>query len=407
MNESPSDRLPSTIWRSNRVFLVITVSLGLVCDTFILVMLHPVLPSILEDYLDGQHEKDQWSFPHCCLSILGAPSSSPHLVTAIGGRSVRLSEDPLLGGLGYSDWGKLQTIGRQLFADGEQSTRITFGTSSLTVTVIARCLHSCASGLLWPTGFAVCFEAVESVHIGSTLGLIMMFQGIGATKSPLVGGWLYVRGGRFSLAAIETGFLVFSLLLCAILVEHLGKEYSKVRQDSPLAENTPLLAEGNDDPVVPLHQSRLARMAPILLCFSNASFLTAISLCVLKSVLFGVVNATVPLRADGLFHLDAFERGLLFTPFTRVRLLTAPFVYPESRRQEIACYGLLLALVAMAASMIASAGFVTANVVMWRYHQRNPALFGKRPPGASLNGVYLTAINVGLSLGPIFAGVAG
>jgi hypothetical protein len=36
---------------------------------------------------------------------------------------------------------------------------------------------------------------------------IMRFQGLGATISPVAGGWLYIRGSRFSLAAIEAVLL--------------------------------------------------------------------------------------------------------------------------------------------------------------------------------------------------------
>jgi len=202
----------------------------------------------------------------------------------------------------------------------------------------------------------------------------------------------------------------------------------------PADENTRLLGEeASNGQQAELPKNRVARIAPIILCFSNASFLTAIALCVVKAALFGVFDATVPLHADDLFHFDAFERGLLFVPFTCVRLAGAPLggwvvdqygpkavatvgyaflvpvlvmfrcVHSEPRQEQIVLYGILLGLTGLGTSIVASSSFVTANAVMRMYHLRNPALFGERPPSASLNGIYLTAFNVGLSLGPVLA----
>lgn len=264
-------------------------------------------------------------------------------------------------------------------------------------------------------------------------------QDIGAIISPPIGGWLYTRGGSWSLAAIQTGLVVIALVLCVLLIEQnsIKAEEGRYTFEGP-SETTGLLAEENDGShhvqQLPIGKSRIAKVNPVLLCFGSASFSTAVALCVVKSTLFGAFDATVPLQANDLFHLDPFERGLLFVPFTCIRLLAAPFggwlvdwygpkavasagyaflapvlvafraVHSEPRVPHIALFSVLLGMIGLGTSIVASSSFVTVNAVVRKYHAQNPALFGKRLPSTSLNGIYLAAFNVGLSVGPILAG---
>jgi MFS family permease len=91
--------------------------------------------------------------------------------------------------------------------------------------------------------------------------------------------------------------------------------------------------------------------------------------------------------------------------FLAAVLLLFRLVRPELRDTQIALHSMMLALCGIAMAIIDTLSFVEACVVVEEYQKRNPGLFGENGSFPSLCGITFIAFGLGMTLGPLLAGV--
>lgn len=183
--------------------------------------------------------------------------------------------------------------------------------------------------------------------------------------------------------------------------------------------------------------SSMEQAIPILYCFRNPRFLTAMLLVSLQSLLVGVFDATVPTETEKLFHFSSLKVGLLFVAIVIPNLALGPvaglavdrygtkvvatagyaflvpcFVLLGLPSQEILTgdrnvilFCVILALNGIGLSTIASPGLVEASHVTERYESANPGFFGENGPYAQLYGLSSVFAFAGLAVGPLVSGM--
>lgn len=142
-------------WRSNTLFIVATVGIGLFTDLFLYALVVPILPSILEDKV-GVPDKDIQSDVSGLLAAYAAASviTSPFAGVIADRMSSRRA--PFLVGL-------LALL---------LATILLFVGTTLPVLTIARVLQGVSSAFVWTVGLALCLETVGPKNLGKTIGTV-------------------------------------------------------------------------------------------------------------------------------------------------------------------------------------------------------------------------------------------
>lgn len=142
-------------WRSNTLFIVATVGIGLFTDLFLYALVVPILPSILEDKV-GVPDKDIQSDVSGLLAAYAAASviTSPFAGVIADRMSSRRA--PFLVGL-------LALL---------LATVLLFVGTTLPVLTIARILQGVSSAFVWTVGLALCLETVGPKNLGKTIGSV-------------------------------------------------------------------------------------------------------------------------------------------------------------------------------------------------------------------------------------------
>lgn len=142
-------------WRSNTLFIVATVGIGLFTDLFLYALVVPILPSILKDKV-GVPDKDIQGDVSGLLAAYAAASviTSPFAGVIADRMSSRRA--PFLVGL-------LALL---------LATVMLFVGSTLPVLTIARILQGVSSAFVWTVGLALCLETVGPKNLGKTIGSV-------------------------------------------------------------------------------------------------------------------------------------------------------------------------------------------------------------------------------------------
>jgi MFS family permease len=142
-------------WRSNTLFIVATVGIGLFTDLFLYGLVVPILPSILRDKVgvsDGNIQSD--------VSGLLAAYAAASVVTSpfAGILADRLSsrQAPFLVGL-------LALL---------MATVLLFVGTTIPVLTIARILQGVSAAFVWTVGLALVLETVGPKNLGKTIGSV-------------------------------------------------------------------------------------------------------------------------------------------------------------------------------------------------------------------------------------------
>ena len=178
----------------------------------------------------------------------------------------------------------------------------------------------------------------------------------------------------------------------------------------------------------------LLQYAPILSCMRDPSLVVILILFGVQSALMGAFDATISFEAMDVFNFGSLQAGFFFVPLVCLRLVAGPiggwgvdhwgskpvavlghaFLVPvlvsfrlvtaEPRVTQIALYCVLLGLSGTGLAVIGTPGFVEAGVIVKKYHERNPSLFGVNGPYASLYGMNSMAFSIGMTVGPSLGG---
>ncbi|KAK4494242.1 hypothetical protein PRZ48_014540 [Zasmidium cellare] len=442
-------------WRSNTLFIVSTVAIGLFTDLFLYGLIVPVLPYMLVDRVGLPQDQVQ-SHVSGLLAAYAAASVVFSPAAGIIADKVSTRQAPFLFGLA------------SLLA----ATVLLFLGKTVPVLVVARILQGISAGFVWTIGLALCLETVGPENLGKTIGTIFSFISVGSLAAPTLGGVLYEKTGYEGVFAIGAAILIVDFLMRIMVIEKKTalkyevddpstvsdltaahereareREEAEQNQDQEAQQQNGSVAGSEEEPLLggkapddsyyklPSQEnlSGLSKSLPIVRCLADPMLLTALLVALVQAVLLGSFDATIPTVASDLFGFDSLKSGLLFLPLGVFDLILGPvfgwcvdrygtkpvaviaygFLVPvlvllriphEGGKDQIIIYAVLLALCGMGLAGIGAPSIVEAGAVVQKYYEVNPDLFGDSGPYAQLYGLSNMVFSFGLAVGPELAG---
>ncbi|KAG6000193.1 hypothetical protein E4U43_001672 [Claviceps pusilla] len=427
-------------WRSKPSFVISTVALGLFTDLFLYGIIVPVLPFLLRERLDIPNDQIQVHISALLAAYAGTSVvfSFPvgWIADKIGSRRL-----PFLAGL------VLLLVATLMLAFSHK----------LAFLVIARSLQGVSASIVWTAGLAMVQDAVGPKGTGQALGTISSVISVGELLAPVVGGLLYHRAGISAITAVSMGLLGIDLVMRLLVIDakmipknndaqvnDCSSENGNLSAaDSPREpqpqEGDPLLRKpkpSNEEYKIRKNPTPMEFAVPILYCFRNRRFVTAMILVTIQSLLIGAFDATVPEETKSLFHFSSLQVGLVFIAIVVPNLVLGPvagmavdkygtkvvatagylFLVPcllllglPSQRilagtENIILFCAVLALNGAGMSIIASPGLVEATHITEKYEAANPDFFGQNGPYAQLYGFSSLCAFAGLACNDDVAG---
>jgi MFS family permease len=142
-------------WRSNTLFILATVGVGLFTDLFLYGLVVPVLPFMLRDRIDLPEDKVQSYVSGLLAAYAGASVLSSVPAGWIADRT-NARQTPFLAGLGA-------LLGATIM--------LAFG-KSIAVLVVARVLQGISAGVVWTVGLAMVLDTVGPENLGKVIGSV-------------------------------------------------------------------------------------------------------------------------------------------------------------------------------------------------------------------------------------------
>ncbi|ETN47203.1 uncharacterized protein HMPREF1541_01394 [Cyphellophora europaea CBS 101466] len=428
-------------WRSNTIFILATISIGLFTDLFLYGLIVPVMPFILRDRVGVPPEYIQ-SYVSGMLAAFAGSSFIFSVPAGWVADRMNARQVPYLAGLAALLGATvLLAVGR-----------------SVAVLVFARVLQGLSGAVVWSVGLAMVMETVGPSNMGKAVGTIFPFISVGELAAPVLGGVLYEKTGYTGIFMLASAFLAVDFVLRLLVIEKkVAARYEDSQEeavrtaenqgehrageeeegDEAGEEDSLLQKETQERYIIPDGQNRIVRAAPILYCLSDPRLLVAFFLSFVQAALLGTFDATIPTEADKLFHFDSLKVGLLFVPEILPSLVLGPvagwsvdrygtkpasvlgcaYLVPalallrlpsdgvvKDPHQDVILYCGLLAVVGAGVAIIGSPPLVEAGHVVQRYHKANPDFFGDHGPYAQLYGFNSLVFCAGLTVGPMVSG---
>ncbi|KAI6081704.1 MFS transporter-like protein [Hypoxylon rubiginosum] len=443
-------------WRSNTLFIIATVAIGLFTDLFLYGLVVPVLPFMLRSRLAIPEEHIQ-TYVSNLLAVYAAASVVSSVPAGWIADRTNSRQAPFLSGLAA------------LMA---ATIMLAFG-RSIPVLYVARILQGISAAVVWTIGLAMILDTVGPQNLGKTIGSIFSFISIGQLMAPVIGGILYDTIGYTGVFAVGAGVLGLDLLMRLFVVEkkiaakydeslapgHQNEEESRrdygtisggndqddsgghTSDPEEAAEGDSLLSSRDDDDELTYkitHEpNRIVRAIPILVCFRSPRLLVGFTLAFVQAALLGVFDATVPTEAQSLFNFTSLQAGLLFIALDIPYLVMGPvggwavdrfgakfaavvgfgYLVPAlillrlpsehllAGAGNIILYCAMLALNGVGLAIIGSPSMVETSFVVMKFDKANPGFFGANGPYAQLYGFNSVCFSAGLTVGPIVSGV--
>ncbi|KAF2086835.1 MFS general substrate transporter [Saccharata proteae CBS 121410] len=432
-------------WRSNTLFIVSTVAIGLFTDLFLYGLVVPILPYMLQDRV-GVPQSQVQGLVSGLLTAYAAASVIFSPLAGVLADKVETRQFPFLLGL-------IALLG---------ATILLFLGQSVPVLVVARVLQGTSAAIVWTIGLALCLETVGPENLGKTIGSIFSFISVGNLAAPVLGGVLYKKTGYPGVFGIGFAILAIDFIMRLLVIEK--KVAARYEKNDPTAGDldTSRSREDNngqaddqenndteDTPLLPTKQIRdyykidtssqpsIARKITILPCLRDPSLLTAFLVAGIQATLLGTFDATIPTIAEEYFSFDSLSSGLLFLPLGVFDFILGPLFgwvvdrygtkpvatggytyltpilillrlpHPAADgngKSQIILFAALLALCGAGLAAIGAPSIVEAGSVVQRYYERNPEFFGKAGPYAQLYGINSMVFSAGLTIGPLVAG---
>ncbi|KAI1139310.1 MFS transporter-like protein [Hypoxylon sp. FL0543] len=439
-------------WRSNTLFIIATVAVGLFTDLFLYGLVVPVLPFMLRDRLDIPEDKIQSYVSNLLAAYAGASVVSSLPAGWIADRTGS-RQAPFLSGLAAL---LAATI---MLALGQ----------SIPVIFVARVLQGVSAAVVWTIGLAMVLDTVGPENLGKVVGSIFSFISVGELMAPVIGGVLYEKTGYEGVFGVAAGVLVLDFLMRLLVVEKktaakycdaprpelrtesqsrhnshgtIGSEAASGDGEEGATETDALIPnkkpeDDDEDPYKIHHEpSRLVRALPILVCFRSPRLLVGLGIAFVQASLLAVFDATIPTEAQSLFGFTSLQAGLLFIALDVPYLVLGPvagwavdrygaklaavvgfgYLVPVlvllrlpadhilSGTNNVVLYCALLALNGVGLAIIGSPSVVETSAVVEKFNKANPAFFGANGPYAQLYGFNSLFFCAGLTVGPVAAG---
>ncbi|KAI1363637.1 major facilitator superfamily domain-containing protein [Xylaria arbuscula] len=428
-------------WRSNTLFIIFTVAIGLFTDLFLYGLVVPVLPFMLRSRLSIPEDQIQ-SYVSGLLAAYAAASMVSAVPAGWIADRTESRQWPFLYGLAAL---LAATI---LFAVGE----------SIAVLVVARILQGISAAVVWTVGLAMVLDTVGPKNLGKVIASIFSFISVGQLLAPVVGGVLYEKTGYTGVFGVSAGMLAFDFMMRLFVVDKkTAKKYDRsipdnetnprsiesradqgVDEVSHEASEEDALLPKKEDESYKIHDepNRFIRAMPILVCFKSPRLIMGLFLAFVQAALLAEYDATIPTEAEALFQFSSLKAGLLFIALDVPYLLFGPiggwaidrygtklaavigyvWMVPVlillrlpadellPRSKNIVLYCVILALNGAGLAMVGSPAIVEASDIVLKYDKANPGFFGKNGPYAQLYGFNSVFFYAGLTIGPVVAG---
>lgn len=269
---------------------------------------------------------------------------------------------------------------------------------------------------------------------------------VGVLAAPVLGGILYHRAGIQGPLALGCSLLGLDLIMWLLIVEKKNTSKFGPEYEDPEGERQNL--EGPDeggeqdallqkppDPVyvIPSGQPWLIQSYPILYCFKDSRMLTANWITLMQAALVATLDATVPIIGEASYGFTSLQTGLLFIPILLPSLVLGPLAGGILDRQgpktmvvwgfgllvpiflslqlvrpggidQILMYALILTLCGTCLAVTSPPALVESTLVVEKYHQANPEVFGAHGPYAQASSITGLVYNAGTALGALVAG---
>ncbi|OJD38847.1 membrane transporter protein [Diplodia corticola] len=318
-------------WRSNTLFIIATVAIGLFTDLFLYGLIVPILPFMLDDRL-GIPASDVQPYVSGLLTAYAAASVLFSPVAGVLADRVSTRQAPFLLGL------------LSLLA----ATLLLFFGNSMAVLVIARVLQGVAAAVVWTIGLALCLETVGSENLGKTVGSIFSFISVGNLVAPVLGGVLYEKAGYPGVFGIGFAILAIDFIMRLLVIEkkvaaryenndptqgdlQQDLQHERTGQDGPNEEHgdteeTPLLSNKKEQDYYKISpdQPAIAQRFKLLPCLKHPGLVTAFFVAGVQAFLLGAFDATVPTVAEQYYTFSSLKSGLLFLPLGVSDFLLGP-----------------------------------------------------------------------------------
>ncbi|KAI4726972.1 MFS transporter-like protein [Aureobasidium sp. EXF-10728] len=421
-------------WRSNTLFIVSTVAVGLFTDLFEYSLTIPILPYLLQDRV-GLPEDQVQSHVDGLLAAYAGASVVFSPVAGLLADKTSTRQGPFLLGLTAL---LLATV-------------LLFMGNNVPTLVVARLLQGCSAAFVWTIGLALCVETVGPENLGKTIGSIFSFISVGNLVAPLLGGILYEKAGYAGVFGIGFGVLAIDFIMRLLVIEKkVARRYNFAAQDDSdesdastsnedeeagSSEQEPLLGTKSEDDyyTISKDQPAIVRKVPILPCLKNPRLIAALMVAFVQALLLGAFDATIPTIAQEYFGFDSLKAGTLFLPLGVFDFVLGPvfgwvvdkygtkvaavggysFLVPclvllrlpqAGGKDEIILYAGLLGLCGVGLAAIGAPSIVEAGNIVQKYYDVNPDFFGEQGPFASLYAMSSVAFCTGLAVGPELAG---
>ena len=144
-------------WRSNTLFILATIAIGLFTDLFLYGLIVPVLPFMLEDRAGVPPDQTQ-SYVSSMLAVYAGSSFLFSPIAGVLADRVSTRQAPFLLALSIM-------LG---------ATVLLFLGHTVEVFLVARVLQGISSAVVWSVGLALCVETVGSDNLGKTIGTVRL-----------------------------------------------------------------------------------------------------------------------------------------------------------------------------------------------------------------------------------------
>ncbi|ESZ92142.1 putative MFS amine transporter [Sclerotinia borealis F-4128] len=434
---------PSLPWafevRSNTLFILATVAIGMFTDLFLYGLIVPILPFILSDRLGVEASEIQYYTSVLLASYAGASVVFSFPAGYIADRLPSRQLPFLIGLVALLASTVLLMMGR-----------------SIEVLVAARVFQGVSGAVVWTIGLALVMDTVGSEKLGVTIGSIFSFISVGELVAPVLGGVVYDKVGSNAVFGMGLGLLGLDFVMRVVMIEKkTARKYcvedGDVDNDGErtdgrgangeegMGENAPLLGNGNGKDQ-DLESWRIQKELPawvqkfpILFLLSSPRLLTAELVAFMQATIIGVFDATIPTQSQSIFGFPALKAGLLFMPLVLPYLILGPvagmgvdrygpkiigtagytfFIIPlillrlpaENTTHDLVTFCVLLSLCGVGLALIGAPSIVEASYVAEKYYRANKNLFGEGGPYAQLYALNSMVFSAGFTLGPLIAG---
>ncbi|KAI0201467.1 major facilitator superfamily domain-containing protein [Astrocystis sublimbata] len=425
-------------WRSNTLFIIATVAIGLFTDLFLYGLVVPVLPFMLQSRL-GIPENETQSYVSNLLAAYAGASVLSSLPAGWIADRTQSRQVPFLCGLAAL---LAATI---MLALGQ----------NIAMLVTARILQGVSAAVVWTIGLAMVLDTVGPQDLGKVIGTIFSIISVGQLMAPVIGGVLYEKTGYAGVFGLGAGILALDFIMRLLVIEKkTAAKYAEPSTNGPLPDSASQVGDNNEtghepseeDALLPKEDeaykirktpNKLVRAFPILVCFKSPRLVMSLCLAFVQAALLAVYDATIPTEAQALFQFSPLQAGLIFIALDIPYLILGPLagwavdrygtklaavigfgwmvpvlillrlppdlMLPKS--QNIILFCALLALNGVGLAIIGSPSVVEASAVVQKYDKANPGFFGANGPYAQLYGFNSLFFCAGLTVGPVVGGL--